>query len=54
LALAVTGAGVLRLGDRIPDPLLETPRAPRPGALETFLTGPPVAKQDRRDVAAEL
>jgi MFS family permease len=28
LALAVIGAGLLRLGDRIPDPLLKTPRAP--------------------------
>jgi MFS family permease len=28
LVLAMTGAGLLRLGDRIPDPLLKTPRAP--------------------------
>jgi MFS family permease len=34
LALALTGAGLLRLGDRIPDPLLETQRAPLQPALE--------------------
>jgi MFS family permease len=34
IALAVTGAGLLRLGDRIPDPLLKTSRAPMEPALE--------------------
>jgi MFS family permease len=34
IALAMTGAGLLRLGDRIPDPLLKTPRAPVEPALE--------------------
>jgi MFS family permease len=33
-ALAITGAGLLRLGDRIPDPLLKAPRAPMEPALE--------------------
>ncbi len=34
LALAVTGAGLLRLGDGIPDPLLQTKRAPLAAALD--------------------
>jgi MFS family permease len=34
LALTLTGAGVLRLGDRIPDPLVQTQRAPAEPALE--------------------
>jgi MFS family permease len=34
LALALTGAGLLRLGDRIPDPLLQTQRAPLQAASE--------------------
>jgi MFS family permease len=34
LALTLTGAGLLRLGDRIPDPLLQTQRAPLQAALE--------------------
>jgi MFS family permease len=34
VALAVTGAGLLRLGDRIPDPLLTASRAPMEPALE--------------------
>jgi MFS family permease len=34
LALALTGAGLLRLGDRIPDPLLQTRSAPMEPALE--------------------
>jgi len=32
LALALTGAGLLRLGDRIPDPLLHT-QSPAPQAV---------------------
>jgi MFS family permease len=35
LALALTGVGLVRLGDRIPDPLLQTERAPLQGVLET-------------------
>ena len=35
LALALTGAGLLRLGDRIPDPLVQTRHAPLQGALES-------------------
>jgi Arabinose efflux permease len=35
LALALTGAGLLRLGDRIPDPLLQTQNAPQQAVLET-------------------
>jgi hypothetical protein len=34
LALALTGAGLLRLGDRIPDPLLQTQCAPLQETLE--------------------
>jgi MFS family permease len=34
VALAITGAGLLRLGDRIPDPLLKTPRPAMEPALE--------------------
>jgi MFS family permease len=34
VALAITGAGLLRLGDRIPDPVLKTPRAPMEPALK--------------------
>jgi hypothetical protein len=33
-ALAMTGAGLLRLGDRIPDPLLKTQCAPVEPALK--------------------
>jgi MFS family permease len=34
LALAATGAGLLRLGDRVPDPLVKTQRAPLQPVLE--------------------
>src|SRR5918912_200133 len=34
LVLAMTGAGLLRLGDRIPDPLVQTQRAPLEAAHE--------------------
>jgi MFS family permease len=34
LALALTGAGVLRLGDRIPDPLVQAQAAPLQAASE--------------------
>jgi hypothetical protein len=34
IALALTGAGFLRLGDRIPDPLLQTKSAPLQAASE--------------------
>jgi MFS family permease len=34
LALALTGAGLLQLGDRIPDPLLQTRCAPPQAVLE--------------------
>jgi MFS family permease len=34
LALALTGAGLLRLGDRIPDPLLQMQHGPLHAALE--------------------
>jgi MFS family permease len=34
LALTLTGAGLLRLGDRIPDPLVQTQSAPRQAVLE--------------------
>jgi MFS family permease len=40
LALAVTGAGLLRLGDRIPDPLSQTQYPPPQAAPEARLGSP--------------
>ena len=36
LVLTLTAAGLLRLGDRIPDPLLKTPRAPAAPAMASM------------------
>jgi hypothetical protein len=44
LAVALTGAGLLRLGDRIPDPLLQTQRPRRKPSARPIRTPPATAK----------
>jgi MFS family permease len=39
LALALTGVGFLRLGNRIPDPLLKTQRVPLPAVGVSTVAG---------------
>jgi MFS family permease len=46
VVLAATGAGLLRLGDRIPDPLPKRPRAPHRGTLVNRIR--PAARTTRR------
>jgi len=46
LAVALTGAGLLRLGDRIPDPLLQA-QCPPPQTASTADRTPPATKLRR-------
>jgi hypothetical protein len=53
LTVALTGAGLMRLGDRIPDPLLQTQYPPPQAAPETMQDPPEGADHDHLRIPHE-